>query len=261
VSFQFSPAGGELFHEFTRSHLGQILAIVLDRQVISAPKVEAAISRSGVIRGGFASQREAKDLADLLNAGALPVPLEVAESRIVSPTLGKDSLIRSLWAGLAGFIVVMLFMAWYYRVPGLLANLALIIYCVLVLALLKLFNATLTLPGIAGIILSIGMAVDANVIIFERLKEELHAEKTLKSAIEAGFKRAWTAILDSNVCSIGTALVLVALPVAPAPVKGFAITLLIGVATSLFTAVTVTRLFMFLAANTRAARNLSWFGV
>jgi preprotein translocase subunit SecD len=258
VAFEFRPEGGEKFHEFTRTHRGHFLAIVLDGDVISAPKVQAAIRRKGIITGGFASVAEATQLSNLLNAGSLEVPLEVAESRIVSPTLGKDSLYRSLWAGLFGLLAVMVFMALYYKVPGLLANLALIIYCLLVLAVLKIFNATLTLPGIAGIILSIGMAVDANIIIFERLKEELWAEKTLRSAIEAGFKRAWTAILDSNVCSIGTAIVLFI--VGTAPVKGFAITLLIGVATSLFTAVTVTRLFMILTANTRLARNLSWFG-
>jgi len=258
VAFQFKPEGGDKFYEFTRTHKGQYLAIVLDGDVISAPVVRAAIRTNGVIEGGFATGTEAKHLADLLNAGSLPVPLEVAETRTVSPTLGKDSLYKSLLAGVLGFLVVLVFMALYYKVPGLLADGALIIYCILVLALLKVFNATLTLPGIAGIILSIGMAVDANIIIFERLKEELWAEKTLKSAIEAGFKRAWTAILDSNVCSIGTAIVLFL--VGTAPVKGFAITLLIGVATSLFTAVTVTRLFMSLAANTRVARNLSWFG-
>jgi len=260
VAFEFRPGpeGGDKFYDFTRTHKDQFLAIVLDGRVISAPVIRAAIRTKGVIAGGFATGAEAKALADLLNAGALPVPLEVAESRIVSPTLGRDSLTKSLVAGLFGLLAVMLFMALYYRVPGLLADLALIVYCILVLAVLKVFNATLTLPGIAGVILSIGMAVDANVIIFERLKEELWSEKTLKSGIEAGFKRAWTAILDANICSIGVTIVLFI--VGTAPVKGFAITLLIGVATSLFTAVTVTRLFVLLAANTRLARNLSWFG-
>ncbi|UCH35185.1 MAG: protein translocase subunit SecD [Armatimonadota bacterium] len=260
VHFELKPGpeGAEAFHKFTRTHRGQHLAIVLDNRVISAPVVKAAIKTEGIIEG-IGTTREAQQLAVLLNSGALPIPLDVEESRTVSATLGKDSLIRSMWAGLVGLIAVLIFMVAYYRLPGLLADLALIIYCLLVLAVLKMFGTTLTLPGIFGIILSIGMAVDANVIIFERLKEELRAQKTLKSAVEAGFNRAWTAILDSNVCSILTALVLIGLT--PAAVKGFAVTLLIGVACSLFTAVTITRLFMNMTASTKAASKLSWFGV
>jgi len=258
VAFQFKPAGADAFWKFTRTHRGQYLAIVLDNTIISAPVVKAAIKARGVIEG-IGSTREATQLSVLLNAGALPIPLDVEENRTVSATLGKDSLVRSLWAGLVGLTLVLIFMVAYYRLPGLLADLALLIYILLVLAVLKLFGNTLTLPGIFGIILSVGMAVDANVIIFERLKEELRAQKTLKSAIEAGFNRAWTAILDSNVCSILTALVLIAL--GTAAIKGFAITLLIGVVCSLFTAVTITRLFMNLTSQSSAAKKLSWFGV
>jgi protein-export membrane protein SecD len=258
VTFAFKPQGSDAFWKFTRTHKGQYLAIVLDNHVISAPVVRAAIRTRGQIEG-IGTTREAQQLSVLLNAGALPIPLEIEENRTVSATLGKDSLVRSMWAGLVGLVIVLIFMAAYYRLPGLLADLALIIYCLLVLAVLKLFSATLTLPGIFGIILSIGMAVDANVIIFERLKEELRAQKTLKSAIEAAFNRAWTAILDSNVCSILTAVVLIGL--GTAAIKGFAITLLIGVVCSLFTAVTATRLFMNITSGTGAAKKLSWFGV
>jgi len=258
VTFEFKPQGSDAFWKFTRTHKGQFLAIILDNHIISAPVVRAAIRARGQIEG-IGATREAQQLSVLLNAGALPIPLEIEENRTVSATLGKDSLARSLWAGLVGLVIVLIFMAAYYRLPGLLADLALIIYCLLVLAVLKLFGATLTLPGIFGIILSVGMAVDANVIIFERLKEELRGQKTLKSAIEAGFNRAWTAILDSNVCSILTAVVLIGL--GTAAVKGFAVTLLIGVLCSLFTAVTITRLFMNITSTTGAAKKLSWFGV
>jgi preprotein translocase subunit SecD len=260
VAFEFKrgPQGSDAFRNFTRTHKGQYLAIVLDNKIISAPVVKATISTKGVIEG-IGTLREAQQLAVLLNSGALPIPLDREESRVVSATLGKDSLALSLRAGLVGIILVLIFMGLYYRLPGLLADIALIVYCMLVLAVLKLFGTTLTLPGIFGIILSIGMAVDANVIIFERLKEELRSQKTLKSAVEAGFNRAWTAILDSNVCSILAALVLIAL--GTAAIKGFAITLLIGVVCSLFTAVTITRLFMNITTNTGAAKKMSWFGV
>jgi preprotein translocase subunit SecD len=258
VAFSFKPQGADAFWKFTRTHKGQYLAIVLDGKVISSPVVREAIRGSGIIEG-MRSIGEAAELSALLNAGALDVPLEVAAEQTVSPTLGADSLRKSLLAGAVGLLLVIVFMALYYRLPGLLADLALMVYCFLVLAVLKLFGATLTLPGIAGFILSIGMAVDANVIIFERLKEELRTEKTLKSAIEAGFNRAWTAILDSNVASILTSLVLIAF--GTAAVKGFAITLLIGVAVSMFTAVTITRLFVNITAGTRAAQNLALFGV
>ena len=258
VAFEFKREGADKFWAFTRTHKGQYLGIVLDNEIISAPVVKSAIRTRGVIEG-IGSTKEAQQLAVLLNSGALPIPLDVEENRTVSATLGKDSLVRSMWAGMVGLALVLIFMALYYRLPGLLADAALLIYCLLVLAVLKLFNATLTLPGIFGIILSIGMAVDANVIIFERLKEELRSQKTLRSAVEAGFNRAWTAILDSNVCSILTAIVLIGL--GTAAVKGFAVTLLIGVACSMFTAVTITRLFMNITTGTRAAKKLSWFGV
>jgi len=258
VGFELTPEGAEIFWEFSHRNLGEVLAVVLDSEVISAPVIRAAIRNQGEITG-MSSVAEAQRLSELLNAGALPVPLEIAENRTVGATLGRDSLTRSLYAGLVGMALVLVFMVWYYRLPGVLADAALMVYCLLLLAVLKLFGATLTLPGIAGVIISIGMAVDANVIIFERLKEELRAGKTLKSAIDAGFKRAFTAILDSNVCSIITSLVLMGL--GTGAVKGFAITLLIGVACSMFTAITVTRLFMNMASNTRVGKDLGHYGI
>jgi preprotein translocase subunit SecD len=258
VLFQWKPKAGDVFRDYTSHHIKQNLAIVLDNDVISAPVIQSEIGARGQITGKF-TVKEATNLADLLNAGALPVPLTEEETRVVSATLGQDSIHASLWAGLVGLLLVLLFMAAYYRLPGLLADFALIIYGLLILFVLRLFHATLTLPGIAGVIISLGMAVDANVIIFERLKEELRTGKTLKSAIEAGFNRAWTAILDSNVCSLLTGSVLWSLGT-PA-IKGFAITLIVGVAVSMFTAITITRLFVDITADTRAAQRPAWFGV
>lgn len=239
------------------------VAIVLDGKIISAPMIRSAIPNGQTeISGGFDGPngaKRAKALEIKLNAGALPVDIVAVEQREVSATLGEGSLRASLVAGLVGLVMIVLYMTLYYRLPGLLACVALGIYGVLLLAALKVLDATLTLPGMFGFILSIGMAVDANVIIFERLKEELRAGKTLRGAIEAGFKRAWTAILDSNVCSILTGLVLYWL--GTGPVKGFAITLIIGVAVSLFTAVTVTQLFMDITAGTKLSKRLSLFGV
>jgi preprotein translocase subunit SecD len=258
VLFRWKQQAGDKFREFTKFHIKQHLAIVLDGEVISAPEIRDEIGHQGQITGDF-TVTEATELANLLNAGALPVPLTVEENRVVSATLGQDSINASLWAGLIGLLAVLVFMVAYYRLPGLLADLALIIYGLLILFALRLFNATLTLPGIAGIIISLGMAVDANVIIFERLKEELRTGKTIKSAIEAGFNRAWTAILDSNVCSLLTGFVLWSLGT-PA-IKGFAIALVIGVGVSMFTAITITRLFIDITADTSAAEKPAWFGV
>jgi preprotein translocase subunit SecD len=238
---------------------GRQLAIVLDGKIITAPTIESRIDGDGIISGGFEDMREAKNLAVLLNAGALPVPVDIVENRLVSATLGADSVALSLKAGLIGLLAVLVFMFAYYRLPGMMANFALAIYIVLSLAVLWLFNATLTLPGIAGLIISIGMAVDANVIIFERLKEELRLQKPLDSAIDVAFARAWTAILDSNVASLITGTVLYWL--GTGAVRGFAVTLIIGVAVSMFTAITVTRLFMKLMIRSKAGHNLAWYGV
>ena len=263
VRFELDQGPGrEEFEKFTRGHVRHYLAIILDGQMISCPIIKSAIPGEGVIEGGF-DQTEglerARDLSILLNAGALPLELEYVENRTVSAQLGKDALAKSLWAGLIGLAAVLLFMVAYYRLPGLLADAALIVFCILLLGAIRLVNQVLTLPGILAVILSIGMAVDANIIIFERLKEEIRTGKTMRSAVEAAFKRAWAAIVDSNICSIGTGIVIYWF--GTGPIKGFAVALIIGVAVSLFTAVTVTRLLVNLVLETGLSRNTALFGV
>lgn len=263
VRFELEQGPGrQEFEKFTRGHVRHYLAIILDGQMISCPIIKSAIPGEGVIEGGF-DQTEglerARDLSILLNAGALPLELEYVENRTVSAQLGQDALVKSLWAGLIGLAAVLLFMVAYYRLPGLLADAALIVFCILLLGAIRLVNQVLTLPGILAVILSIGMAVDANIIIFERLKEEIRTGKTMRSAVEAAFKRAWAAILDSNVCSIGTGIVIYWF--GTGPIKGFAVALIIGVAVSLFTAVTVTRLLVNLVLETGLSRNTALFGV
>ncbi|MHB9027058.1 MAG: protein translocase subunit SecD [Armatimonadota bacterium] len=258
VSFRLTPEAAEKFQVLTAANLQRQLAIVLDGQIITAPVIQSAIREHGIITGSYTMQ-EAKDMAVLLNAGALPVPVHVVENRVMSATLGADSVSLSLTAGLIGLALVLIFMGAYYRLPGLMANIALVIYIFLTLAALKLTEVVLSLPGIAGIIISIGMAVDANVIIFERLKEELRTQKPLDTAIDVAFSRAWTAILDSNVASIVTGTVLFWL--GTGAVRGFAVTLLIGVIISLFTAVTITRLLMKLMIRSKAGHKLSWYGL
>jgi preprotein translocase subunit SecD len=262
VTFALKGQAAKDFENFTRANVRAYLAVVLDGQMISCPIIKSTIPGEGVIEGGFdrpGGLEEARDLSILLNAGALPFDLEYVENRTISPELGEDALHKSLMAGLVGMALVLIFMVAYYRLPGLLADMALIMYCILLMGAIKLVNQVLTLPGILAVIISIGMAVDANVIIFERLKEEIRTGKTLRSAVEAAFKRAWTAILDSNVCSIGTGIVLFYF--GTGPIKGFAVALVIGVGVSLFTAVTVTRLFMNMTVESRRAGNLSLFGV
>jgi protein-export membrane protein SecD len=262
VTFELVGAARDRFREYTRANINHYLAIVLDGKMISCPIVRAVIPGDGVIEGGFdgpGGLTEARDLSVLLNAGALPFDLELVENRTVSPELGAEALQRSLEAGLIGLCLVLIFMVAYYRLPGLVADAALLIYCALLLGAIKLVGQVLTLPGILAVIISIGMAVDANVIIFERLKEEIRSGKTMRSAVDAGFKRAWAAIFDSNVCSIGTGIVLAAF--GTGPIKGFAVALIVGVVVSLFTAVTVSRLFMTMVVDSRLGRNVRLFGV
>ena len=252
VAFELKPEAASIFAEHTASHQGQYLAIVLDKTIISSPVIEDAIpDGKGIIRGRF-TPAEAQALAVKLRYGALPVPLRIETTRTVGPTLGQDSVRKSITAGAIGLSVVFLFMLVYYRFPGLLADLALAIYALLNFAIYKfglppLFDyVTLTLPGIAGFLLSTGMAVDANILIFERMKEELRARRSLGAAIEAGFNRAWTSIRDSNISTIITCAILFYFgsTFGASMVKGFALTLIIGVITSMFTAVTVTRTFI-----------------
>ena len=252
IQFTLKPTGASTFATFTSRNVGRFLAIVLDKQIISCPRVETAITEGRARITGDFTLEEARSLAIQLRYGALPVPLRVETTRTVGPTLGQDSVRRSVRAGAIGLSVVFLFMLVYYRFPGLLADLALAIYALLNFAIYKfglppLFSyVTLTLPGIAGFLLSTGMAVDANILIFERMKEELRAGRSLGAAIEAGFSRAWTSIRDSNISTIITCAILFYFgsTFGASMVKGFALTLIIGVSISMFTAVTVTRTFV-----------------
>ncbi|MDQ3442158.1 MAG: protein translocase subunit SecD [Chloroflexota bacterium] len=241
VAFELSSDASDTFYNFTADHIGQSMAIVVDKHVISSPVIRNAISGQGTIDGMTAI--EAQNLATQLKSGALGVPLEVVSSRTVGPSLGADSLHRSLVAGIVGLSVVALFMILYYRLPGLLSVIALVIYTIITFALFKIIPVTLTLPGIAGFILSIGMAVDANVLIFARMKEELRNGRPLLQAIEGGFDHAWPSIRDSNVSTMITCLILYWFGqfTGATIITGFALTLFVGVAVSLFSAITVTR--------------------
>ncbi len=249
VNLQFKSRGSRLFATVTTDNVGKKLAIFLDRDCISAPNIREPITGGQVeISGGFADAKESQRLASLLNSGALPVPLDIIENRTISASLGSDAVRKSVKAGLAALVVVAVFMIVWYGLPGVLADCALAIYCVLNLALLVLIGATLTLPGIAGFILSMGMSADTNILVFERLKEEMQTDKSFRAALQAAFDRAWTAILDSHVTTLIAALVL--LNFGTGSVKGFAVTLALGVLSSLFTAFTVTRVFIRAVANT-----------
>jgi protein-export membrane protein SecD len=249
VSLEFNDEGKELFAQITERNVDQAVAIFLDKHPISVPRVNEPIrDGSAVITGSFTIP-EAKTLSQRLNSGALPVPINLLSQQTVGATLGRDSVQKSLKAGIIGLFFVMVFMLLYYRLPGLLADLALICYSVLVLAIFKLY-VTLTLAGIAGFILSIGMAVDANVLIFERLREELRFGKPLKTAIEDGFKRAWPSIRDGNVSTLITCLIL--FQFGTSVIKGFAITLTVGILASMFSAIIITRVLLRLFSP--------WFG-
>ena len=248
VQFELNRAGGRDFERFTSQNVGNHLAILLDDEVISAPVVRDRIGSRGQIDMGNAPLEEARDLALVLRAGALPAPLEIMEERTVGPSLGQDSIDQGELAGIVGLIVVVTIMVGYYRVAGLLAVLALTVYVVLVLGGLAGLNATLTLPGIAGLILSVGMAVDANVLIFERVREELAAGRATRTAVDEGFGHALSAIVDANITTLITALIL--FQFGTGPVRGFAVTLSIGIVMSFFSALYVTRTF-FLVYLTR----------
>lgn len=259
VSLKFDSEGAKKFAKATEKYLKQPIAIVLDEQLISAPTVEDVITNGEAVITNIQSIENAAELAALIRAGALPVDLEQRQVMTVGPTLGADSLNKSLKAGLIGVVLVFLFMLFYYRIPGLVADFSLLVYIMLVLTIFSAIGATLTLPGIAGFILSIGMAVDANVLIFERMKEELRNGKTLRAAVDAGFHRALTTIIDSNITTIIAAIVL--LYFGTGPIKGFAVTLIIGIVVSMFTAITVTRVILINLVNTRLFTNKKLFGV
>jgi preprotein translocase subunit SecD len=269
LHFEWNEEGSQLSEEITRRLIGQPLGIFEgDEPLIGedgqpiAPTVQDVITDAGVITG--LSLKEATDLSKQLNAGRLPVPLEIIYEQTVSPLLGANFVDLSIKAGLIGIILVMLFMIVYYRLPGAMACVALAFYGAVVLAIFKLMPVTLTLAGIGGFVLSIGMAVDANVLIFERLKEELRLGRTLGAAIESGFKRAWPAIRDSNITTFIVCAILYWLGssiIASTPVMGFAITLAIGVAVSMFSAVVVTRTFLRIFGHTRLAQKTTLFSV
>ncbi|MGH6905154.1 MAG: protein translocase subunit SecD [Geminicoccaceae bacterium] len=242
VSFRFDSVGGRKFGNVTRDHVNELLAIVLDGKVISAPRIdEPILGGSGIIRGSFTVQ-EANELAILLRAGALPAPLEIVEERSVGPDLGADSIEAGKLAGVIGLILVVVLMALYYGLFGLFADVALIVNLVLIVAALSVLQATLTLPGIAGIVLTFGMAVDANVLIFERIREEVRVGRSPMSAIDAGYREAMRTIIDANLTTLIAAVLLYMF--GSGPVRGFAVTLGIGIITSMFTAITFTRLLM-----------------
>ncbi len=253
IGFTFRSQARDTFGTFTTNHVGQFLAIILDGKVLSCPRIDSAIWGDGRITGTF-TMEEVNKVVRQLNAGALPVPLQILSSSVVGPTLGQESIDQSYLAGLVGMAAVLLFLIIFYRVPGVVASISLCLYVVLVVGYFSLINATLTLPGIAGLLLGIGMAVDGNVIIFERLKEELRWGKTLFAAIEAAFSRAWVAILDGNVTTMIGAAVLYFF--GTGPIKGFAVTLFIGNLVSLFSAVFVTRQLIDVFAHAMPSINL-----
>ena len=264
VALVFDTPGGELFAQLTKNlaGTGRSIGIFLDERMISSPVVGVEFAQTGitggsaVIQGNFTTQ-EANDLAVQLRGGALPVPVEIVENRTVGASLGKDSIQSSINAGIGGLVLVLIFMVAYYRLPGVIANIALLIYALLTWAAFVLFGVTLTLPGIAGFVLSIGMAVDANVLIFERTREELRAGKSLYRSVESGFYRAFSSILDGNVTTVIACVALFSL--GAGLVKGFAVTLGLGVVVSMFTAITCSRTLLLVVLGFPALRKPQWF--
>ena len=248
VGLEFTDEGGKKFAELTMNNVGRRIAILLDGEVLTAPNVKEAITGGKAVITGQRTLQEAHELAILLRSGALPVKVNIIETRTVGPSLGQDSKDKSVFAFAIGLGAVILFMAGFYRLSGIIADISLMAYVILLLAILKLLDATLTLPGVAGIILSIGMAVDANVLIFEHFKEEYLSGKTLRLSMDAGFSRAFTTIFDSNITTIIASAVLFCF--GTGSIRGFAITLGLGVMISMFTAITLTQ---FMTKNLIAA--------
>ncbi len=272
VAFTLKPSATNAFAQFTAAHNQQTLGgqpyymcIVLDKVVVSCPSIQSPIpDGQGVITlGTNATFDEADKLAIQLRSGSLPISLRVAETSSVGPTLGQDSIRKSITAAIIAMIVVIVFMLLYYRLPGLLADVALLIFVAVVFAFYKLIPVTLTVPGFAGLALAVGVAVDANILIFERRKEELRAGRPLHAAVEAGFDRAWPSIRDSNISTLITCVILFIFgsTFGASPVKGFALTLGLGVAISLFTGMWVTRTFLRLVLPRLSLTHKAWFGV
>ncbi|MCL0100470.1 protein translocase subunit SecD [Peptococcaceae bacterium] len=258
VALKFTDEGTEKFAEATTRYLYQQIAIVLDGELLQNPVVREPILDGRAVITGYGALEEAHEIAVLLRSGALPLKVEVMQKNVVGPSLGKDSLNRSITAGIIGIALILAFMITYYRVPGLIANIALVFYSVLILAMFSFFNVTLTLSGIAGFILSLGIAVDSNIIIFERIKEELKRGKPLRPAVRSGFKRAFRAILDANVTTLIAAGVLFYF--GTGVIKGFGLTLMIGILVSMFTAITLTRLMLQLVVDSRIVKNPKLYG-
>lgn len=261
VAFDLTDEGSVIFEDFTSNHQGKFLTIVLDKQVISSPRIESAISDSGSITGNFTLE-EAQNLALQLRFGSLPIPLKIESTRQIGATLGAESIAASVQAGTIGVSIVLFFMLIYYRLPGGLADIALIIYALLNFGVFKWLGVTLTLPAITGFLLSTGMAVDANILVFERIKEEIRRGLNLQEAVEIGFSRAWTSIRDSNVATLVICFILWSFGrnFGASIVQGFALTLAIGVLISMFTAVIVTRTFVRLVIGGAAdwLRSRKW---
>ena len=257
VLLQFNDEGKDIFNELTTLNIGKQLAIYIDDTLISAPVVREAIPNGKARITGKFTTEEAKSLARNLNAGALPVPIELISQKTIGPVLGKISLEKSLEAGMIGFLMVILFMILFYRVPGIFASLALIIYGGIVLSLFKLIPVTLTLAGIGGVILSVGMAVDANVLIFERMREEQKSGRSLDSSIRIGFARAWPSIRDGNVTTLIVALIMFFF--GTSFIKGFALTLSLGILVSMFSAIFITKTFLKTFVGTKLEKiNFLW---
>jgi preprotein translocase subunit SecD len=254
VNFRFNPEGGEIFGTLTEASIGEPLAIVLDENVYSAPRINGRISTRGQITGRFSTQ-EAADLAVVLRAGALSVPVVIEEERSIGPALGQDSIDSGVRASLVGLVLILVFAVGYYRLSGSYASVALLSNLLLLIGLMSFFEATLTLPGIAGLVLTVGMAVDGNVIIFERIREELRGGKVPRAAIATGFSKALWTVLDANITTLITALIL--FEFGSGPVKGFAVTLSVGILTSVFTVLVVTRLLFQLHPGQRPVAALS----
>lgn len=258
VALEFTDEGGQKFASLTAANVGRHIGIFLDGEMLTNPVVNEAITGGSAVITGQRTLEEAKNLAILLRSGALPVKVSVLEVRTVGPSLGQDSKDKSVVAFTIGLSLVVLFMLAVYRMSGFVADTALLVYVLILLGVLNLLHATLTLPSIAGVILSIGMAVDANVLIFERFKEEIAAGKILRLAVQAGFKRAFVTIFDANMTVIITSAILFFL--GSATVKGFAFTLGLGVAVSMFTAITVSRTLLMLLIDANWIHNPWWFG-
>ena len=261
VNFKLKPEAAKKFGDFTGAHVNQYMPIVLDKRVISSPVIQSAIT-GGNGRITVTNLEEAKSLAVVLKYGSLPVQLKVVSTKNVGATLGTDSVDRSIRAGLIGLLIVALFMIVYYRLPGVLAVIALLIYTAISYAIFKLVPVTLTLAGIAGFILSIGMAVDANVLIFARMKDELRKGKTIGAAVNDGFRNAWPSIRDSNISTMITCAILYwfGSNFGASIIRGFALTLAIGVAVSMFSAITITRTFLTIMLNTSLGQNKAMYG-